>query len=235
MKHRISLAAAICAAVLLPLGCANHPEARAPLPSTVGKSQPASIGEPLAEAAPWYSLAARPARRTPKPTPSATPTPAPSATPTPAPSATPASTSIYAPAIDAERLAMAQRVLDLCNQERAAAGVGALVLEGPYPGTPSRMGVATFRSEDMRDRNYFSHTDPEGHSPFWHLTQAGIAYTTAGENIAYGYSTPDAVMSAWMASTGHRANILNANFGRLGVGIALGGTGRYYWTQIFTN
>ena len=58
----------------------------------------------------------------------------------------------------------------------------------------------------------------------------GITYRTAGENIAYGYATPEAVVTAWMNSDGHRANILNGSYTRLGVGYVADG---HYWTQMF--
>ncbi|MFP5501688.1 MAG: CAP domain-containing protein, partial [Candidatus Sericytochromatia bacterium] len=160
---------------------------------------------------------------TPTPMPTATPTQAPTATPTPAPTPTPTT------GLDAERQAIADRVLELCNIERAAAGVPPLVASSPLD------LVATFRSEDMATRNYFSHTDPDGNSPFYHIQQAGISYRTAGENIAYGYRTPEDVVEGWMTSEGHRKNILSASFGKLGVGYALNSDGRPYWTQLFTD
>lgn len=61
----------------------------------------------------------------------------------------------------------------------------------------------------------------------------GIRYSAAGENIAMGQSTPQAVVQSWMNSSGHRANILSANFTEIGVGYAKGGTGGHYWTQLF--
>jgi uncharacterized protein YkwD len=157
---------------------------------------------------------------TPTPKPVATPTPAPVITPTPAPVATPT---------PAPATSDAQQVLELVNVERAEVGAKPLTLYAPLS------AVAQARSQDMVDRNYFAHTDPDGHDPFWHITQAGIKYSYAGENIAYGYKTPQAVMTGWMNSAGHKANILNTNFGRLGVGIASTSTGTKYWTQMFIN
>ena len=61
----------------------------------------------------------------------------------------------------------------------------------------------------------------------------GIRFSSAGENIAMGQSTPAQVMNSWMSSEGHRSNILNQNFTQIGVGLAKGGSGRYYWTQMF--
>ena len=75
------------------------------------------------------------------------------------------------------------------------------------------------------------HESPTYGSPFEMLTSFGISYRAAGENIAMGYSTPEAVINAWMNSSGHRANILNANYTTIGVGYVADGN---YWTQEFT-
>jgi uncharacterized protein YkwD len=88
--------------------------------------------------------------------------------------------------------------------------------------------VAQAHSQDMVDRGFFSHTNPDGELPWDRLDAAGISYTAAGENIAYGYSTGSAVLAAWLNSSGHRANIENATFTHHGVGKV--GT---YWTHVF--
>ncbi len=90
--------------------------------------------------------------------------------------------------------------------------------------------VARIKSQDMVDNRYFSHTSPVYGSPFEMLKSFGISYRTAGENIAYGQRTPQAVVDAWMNSSGHRANILNASFTQIGVGYVADGN---YWTQMF--
>lgn len=125
--------------------------------------------------------------------------------------------------------ALAIEVLRLVNAERAKAGLGSLTLDS------SLSSVAKKHSEDMKSNNYFDHTNLKGQSPFDRLKSAGIAYTTAGENIAMGQKTAQSVVSGWMNSSGHRANILNKNFGRMGLGTAKTYSGGYYWTQIFTN
>ena len=79
----------------------------------------------------------------------------------------------------------------------------------------------------------FSHTRPNGSSFSTALTEAGVSYRTAGENIAYGQSTPQQVMNAWMNSSGHRANILHANYTTIGVGYTVI-NGTAYWAQLFT-
>ena len=90
--------------------------------------------------------------------------------------------------------------------------------------------VARYKSQDMRDLGYFSHTSPTYGSPFNMMKSFGISYKTAGENIAKGYATPKAVVDAWMNSPGHRANILNPSYTHIGVGFVASGN---YWTQMF--
>lgn len=90
--------------------------------------------------------------------------------------------------------------------------------------------VARYKSQDMKDNKYFSHTSPTYGSPFQMMKNFGISYRTAGENIAKGYATPEAVVNGWMNSSGHRANILNSSYTRIGVGYVAGGN---YWTQMF--
>ena len=119
----------------------------------------------------------------------------------------------------------AQQVLDLVNNERAKYSLSPLTLSS------SVSRVAQAKAEDMKANSYFSHTSPTYGSPFDMLKQFGISYSTAGENIAKGQKTPQAVVNAWMNSEGHRANILNKNFKQLGVGYVGGST--TYWVQMF--
>lgn len=80
-------------------------------------------------------------------------------------------------------------------------------------------------SVNMEQRNFFMHCDPDtGKSPFQRMIDAGYNYSSAGENIAAGYSTPAAVMTGWMGSSGHRANILNTGFREIGVGYHFNGS-----------
>ena len=90
--------------------------------------------------------------------------------------------------------------------------------------------VARYKSQDMRDNGYFSHNSPTYGTPFQMLSAFGLSYRTAGENIAKGYASPQAVVNGWMNSSGHRANILNASYTQIGVGYVSGGN---YWTQLF--
>ena len=90
--------------------------------------------------------------------------------------------------------------------------------------------VARYKSQDMLDNRYFSHNSPTYGTPFQMIKAFGLSYRTAGENIAKGYPSPQAVVNGWMNSSGHRANILNASYPQIGVGYVAQGN---YWTQMF--
>lgn len=121
-----------------------------------------------------------------------------------------------------------REIIRLVNQERQNQGLPALTEDWEI----SR--VARFKSQDMIDNNYFSHNSPIYGTPFQMLKSFGIRYTSAGENIAYGQRTAQQVMNTWMASSGHRANILNSNYNKIGVGVARDPkSGQLYFTQIF--
>ena len=128
------------------------------------------------------------------------------------------------PELDDAVRAYEQEVVRLVNVERAKNGLAPLTEDWQL----SR--VARYKSQDMADRRYFSHTSPTYGSPFDMIRAFGLSYRTAGENIAYGQRTPQQVVTAWMNSSGHRANILNASFTRIGVGYVAQGN---YWTQMF--
>jgi uncharacterized YkwD family protein len=118
----------------------------------------------------------------------------------------------------------AQQVIELTNRERARAGLPALKLDAQLS------SVAQKKSEDMQQNHYFSHTSPTYGSPFDMMRDFGVTYKTAGENIAQGQRTPQEVVTAWMNSPGHRANILNRQFTHIGVGFEQAGN---HWTQMF--
>ena len=128
------------------------------------------------------------------------------------------------PTNDASVLAFEQEVVRLVNEARAKEGLAPLA----YNWELSR--VARYKSGDMKDNGYFSHTSPVYGSPFQMINSFGISYRSAGENIAKGQRTPQSVVSAWMNSSGHRANILSKSFTEIGVGYVAEG---YYWTQMF--
>ena len=117
-----------------------------------------------------------------------------------------------------------KEVVRLVNEARAKQGLQPLT----YNWELSR--VARYKSRDMKDHRYFSHTSPVYGTPFEMMKNFGITYRTAGENIARGQKTPKAVVDAWMNSSGHRANILNPSFTQIGVGYVADGN---YWTQMF--
>lgn len=128
------------------------------------------------------------------------------------------------PEIDSKVSEYEAEVVRLVNAERAKNGLKALTADWEL----SR--VARYKSQDMKDRGYFSHTSPTYGSPFEMMKSFGISYRAAGENIARGQTSPQAVMNAWMNSSGHRANILSSKFTKIGVGYVSGGN---YWTQMF--
>ncbi|WP_245237491.1 CAP domain-containing protein [Paenibacillus ihuae] len=179
---------------------------------------PAATATPVATPAPVA---------TPVPTATAKPaaTPAPTATAkpvaTPAPAAKPAATAAPAAAASTQATYVKQ-IVDLVNKERAAAGLS------PVSALDSLNKVAAAKATDMRTNNYFSHTSPTYGSPFDMMATFGITYRAAGENIAMGQKSAQEVMTAWMNSEGHRANILSANFNYIGVGYD-----NNYWVQEF--
>jgi uncharacterized protein YkwD len=117
------------------------------------------------------------------------------------------------------------------NAQRAAAGLPPLQLD------PDLVMVARERSNDMAQRGYFSHVSPTGETFSSLMQSQGVSCSWCGENIAYnnfGYDqTVAVVLSAWMASPGHRDNVLRSTFSRVGVGVALGGSGVKYYTAVF--
>ncbi len=128
------------------------------------------------------------------------------------------------PTLDSSVSAYESEVIRLTNEARKQNGLAPLSTHWEL----SR--VARYKSQDMVDKHYFSHTSPTYGSPFDMMKAFGISYRAAGENIAYGQRTPQEVVNAWMNSPGHRANILNASFTQIGVGYVANGN---YWTQMF--
>ena len=131
---------------------------------------------------------------------------------------------IQIPTPDSAVTAYEQEVIRLVNAIRVENGLKPL----SYDWELAR--VARYKSQDMKDNRYFSHTSPIYGSPFQMIRDFGISFKSAGENIAKGYATPQAVVNGWMNSSGHRANILNPAYTRIGVGYVAGGN---YWTQMF--
>lgn len=118
-------------------------------------------------------------------------------------------------------------VTRLINIERTKRGLPALTINWQLA------RVARYKSQDMISRNYFSHTSPTYGSPFNMMESFGLRFSAAGENIAYGQRSAQEVVTAWMNSPGHRANILSAAYTQTGVGAAKKSDGTLYWTQMF--
>ncbi|MET9609766.1 sigma-70 family RNA polymerase sigma factor [Streptomyces sp. NPDC006512] len=197
-----------------PLAALSAPDTGAPLPSA---SPSASVS---ASASPSPSVSAS---RSASPSPSGSPSS--SAAPTPARSVPP-SPKAAAPAPAPAPAGVSGQVLALVNTERAAAGCG------PLKEDAQLRSAAQAHSADMAQRNFFSHTNPDGADPGARTTASGYRWSTYGENIAKGQQTAQSVMDAWMKSPGHRANILNCSFKDLGVGMQPGAGGPW-WTQNF--
>ncbi|WP_308128040.1 CAP domain-containing protein [Modestobacter italicus] len=190
---------------------ATSSSAAAPVETTTAVPSPVSTPAPSPEPDP---APAPPSVVTPSPR-----APAPSVAPAPAPAPPPAAAA--APAAPGPE----GQVLTLVNTERAAAGCA------PVSADAGLAAVARAHSADMRDRDFFDHVNPDGVDPFARAEAAGVGYARA-ENIAAGQPDAAAVMADWMASPGHRKNILNCDLRTLGVGVATG-PGGPWWTQLF--
>ncbi|MER6349970.1 CAP domain-containing protein [Streptomyces sp. NPDC001595] len=137
-------------------------------------------------------------------------------------------TALWArPLTAGELVRTAAAVLDLTNRERARAGLR------PLAADPALTTAAQAHSADMVARDFYSHTSPDGGRPWDRAAAAGSTRRSIGENIACGQRSPAEVVTDWMNSPGHRANILKPDFTHLGVGFAGGGRSGTYWTQLF--
>ena len=117
-------------------------------------------------------------------------------------------------------------VYEITNNYRSLVGVSSLTLDS------SLVEAASIRAKELSDS--FSHTRPNGSSCFTVLSELGISYGTAGENIAAGYSSPQSVMEGWRSSSGHYQNIISSKFKKIGIGVNIVNN-QYYWVQIFSN
>ncbi|GLY21121.1 CAP domain-containing protein [Micromonospora sp. NBRC 101691] len=179
------------------------------------------------------------ASASPSPTVPASPTPSPSRSvkPTPAPSRTtaPSRRTVERPSTPTTRATTAAapatggteqaQVVALVNAERAKAGCGAVSVDAKLTTAAQR------HSEDQAATRKMSHTGSDGSNVGDRLDRVGYDWRGYGENVAWNQQTPAAVMSAWMNSSGHRANILNCAFTEIGVGVAR--SNGPYWTQVF--
>lgn len=120
----------------------------------------------------------------------------------------------------------ARQVVNLVNEERAKEGLAPLTVD-------EQTGkAATVRAKEIQTN--FSHTRPNGSSFSTVLSENQVSYRGAGENIAWGQKTPEEVVTGWMNSPGHRANIMNKDFTSIGVGNLADSAGTMYWVQLFT-
>lgn len=117
-------------------------------------------------------------------------------------------------------------VYEITNNYRSLVGVSSLTLDS------SLVEAASIRAKELS--NSFSHTRPNGSSCFTVLSELGISYGTAGENIAAGYSSSQSVMEGWRSSSGHYQNIISSKFKKIGIGVNIINN-QYYWVQIFSN
>jgi len=117
-------------------------------------------------------------------------------------------------------------IVSLVNAERAKEGLSPLTINVQV------QAAAQVRAKECEQS--FSHTRPNGTSFTTALKEQNVSYRSAGENIAWGQRSPEAVMKAWMNSSGHRANIMNPNFTTIGVGYYQNVNGTNYWCQLFT-
>ena len=119
-----------------------------------------------------------------------------------------------------------KEVFDLINTQRKNNGLSALKVDSEV------QKVARIKAQDMVDNNYFSHTSPTYGSPFDMLKSFKVSYNTAGENIA-GNSSNSSAVTAWMNSSGHKANILNSSFNYTGIGVVNGSKYGKIYVQMF--
>ena len=117
-------------------------------------------------------------------------------------------------------------VYEITNNYRSLVGVPSLTLDS------SLVEASNIRAKELSDS--FSHTRPNGSSCFTVLSELGISYGTAGENIAAGYSSSQSVMEGWRSSSGHYQNIISSKFKKIGIGVNIINN-QYYWVQIFSN
>ena len=135
--------------------------------------------------------------------------------------------TITIPTISNDLKTLEDEVVRLVNQERTRAGQPALTENEEIS------NVARIKSNDFIRNNYFAHNSPTYGSPFEMLRNFGITFTAAAENIARGHRSAAEVMRFWMASPGHRTNILNPTYNQIGVGVARDNDGNLFWTQLF--
>lgn len=120
-------------------------------------------------------------------------------------------------------------VVKLVNEEREKKGLNPLKVDVKLN------QLAVIKAQDMINRHYFDHQSPFYGNPWDMATLFDYSYTSFGENIARNFTSPKEVISAWMASLGHKENILRDTYTNIGVGIKVDNEGDYYWVQLFSS
>ncbi|TVR91152.1 MAG: CAP domain-containing protein [Trueperaceae bacterium] len=126
-----------------------------------------------------------------------------------------------------------QRLLALVNEARSqprTCGATAYPAAHPLVAEPRLMAAAHVHSADMHEHGFMGHMGSDGSSVSQRVEREGYAWSALGENVAWGYASPDAVMDGWLSSPGHCANIMRLGFTEVGLGLV--GT---HWTQVFAN
>ncbi|HET9225340.1 MAG TPA: CAP domain-containing protein [Thermoanaerobaculia bacterium] len=130
-----------------------------------------------------------------------------------------------------DRDAVSREMLAQVNAARKKAGLKPLRLDSTLAKSAQR------HAEDMLSRGYFAHRSPSGATVRERARAAGYDWRAVGENIAFGQTSVDEVVTTWLGSPGHRKNILSPNYSELGVGLALGrgqdGKYQVLWVQNF--
>ena len=197
-------------------------------PTTAPTIAPTTIPTaPLPTAAPTTAPTIVPTT-VPLPTVEPTTAPLPTAAPTTVPTVAPTAAPTVTPDINtstAHRYGV--RITELVNEHRVAAGLKKVEYSAELS-KPAQVRAAEIQKS-------FAHTRPDGRYFSSILTDFGIPFRSCGENIAWGQKSPEEVVAAWMNSAGHRANILNSGYTKLGVGYEQNERGVNYFTQLFTN
>lgn len=107
-------------------------------------------------------------------------------------------------------------IVRLTNEQRTTSGLASLNYN------PQLEQAAILKAQDMFSKNYWAHTSPDGETPWSFFSKAGYSFKFAGENLAKDFDNSSQVVSGWMESSGHKENILNANFTEIGVGVMNG-------------
>jgi uncharacterized protein YkwD len=130
-----------------------------------------------------------------------------------------------APAATAPAASTEQVVVSLTNQQRAGAGRAALTINA------NLTAAAQAHANDQASVDTMSHTGTDGSNAGTRITRSGYPTRNWGENVAAGYTNPDTLVAAWMASPTHRANIVSGDFTHIGIAVAYAPDGTAYWAM----